>query len=402
MALCVPARRGPAGVLLEDPGAGACARCTKRGAMAARTHPRMYTVSGTMSLYQMLGPGCCRTSLPGQSTNELLPGWMTARECAAHCDGDSLCDGFEINSYSSHCDVPVQHNCRGSCWLFRSGGGQAITSCDRESGRMLCYTNRPLLGEDQSYRSDITVLLTASIDAQLDLRTIGFDQQRDSVDRMELYRQTVERWAWGSRLPVVFVENSGASLTKVVRGVPRWRLPTFDFISYVERNATDIGQYEARAVVHALRTSRLLRTRGPLDLVLKITGRYFIYDLSAIIRSSCYMSDAARAPWLVVQQVRPAWRSQVPEKLKPYYCEIGDAASRCQRQETQLVGFTSHTQSIFEQVSTDTAGCLECLMTMRVQQMQESPMLTPHFCRLPPLHVPKTKQGSTSVVTTEL
>ena len=305
-------------------------------------------ITTRQSVYSLHGTGCCRHS------EGSLPAWtfktptlMTTSECAAACDERRpRCTGFEMNAHCGQCSVPLTRQCTGCCWLHGLGQQLAL-ACDRETGKMICYlrpatpgwletgpehaisvsprrSKRQATARNQAPHRDIAVVLTATIAPLLHLPgVLNHSQQRNPIERASLYRKSVERWAWGSNLPIIFVENSGqagASLLRdVMLGVPDWRRRTFEFLSYEEQNATDIGQSEARAVLYALDRSSLLRARRPSDMIVKVTGRYFVHDLEGTVDRACWgvrTTATKRVTWLMVQQSRPAWRAHLPRELR--------------------------------------------------------------------------------------
>ena len=167
------------------------------------------------------------------------------------------------------------------------------------------------------------VMLTATISHPVDLtgRWFGAKQQLDEDDRRRTYEESVLRWATESSVPVMLVENSGASLDSLRARIPAARRPTFELVS-VNRSTTcdemEIGCHEAMAILDGVRASRLA---VPFSHVLKVTGRYVLKDFSMeALLASC----ATDAPELMVQN--PEWQKH--QRGEPGW-----------RQETQVFGF---------------------------------------------------------------
>ena len=67
------------------------------------------------------------------------------RECNKH---SSDCDGFDMSSNADvdgePCAGLLNHTCGGTCVLFATDGRQMTTSCDRTTGKTVCFARRPL------------------------------------------------------------------------------------------------------------------------------------------------------------------------------------------------------------------------------------------------------------------
>ena len=223
------------------------------------------------------------------------------------------------------------------------------------------------------------VLLTATISHPVDLtrNPWGAKQQLDEDDRRRTYEEAVLRWATESSVPVMLVENSGASLDSLRQRIPTARRPTFELVS-VNRSTTcaetEIGCFEAMAILDGVRASRLA---VPFSHVLKVTGRYVLKDFRmGALLASC----ATDAPDLMVQN--PEWGKQRGE---PGW-----------RQETQVFGFRkAATEAIFGWARAG-GECQECHIAEAAERLRAAGA---DVCDLPsmPLRDP-VAEGSTGIV----
>ena len=125
------------------------------------------------------------------------------------------------------------------------------------------------------------------------------------------------------------------------------------------------------------------RTLQPDDLVLKVTGRYFVPNLEGVVTKTCFEGRAVM-PHLVVQGKR---------------LDLPDSSALSQR--TQVLGMSAYLLNEFYLTAArNGAACLECHAKAFVaMQMRADPS---RVCVLPPLAISPTRQGSINNVVTLL
>ena len=224
-----------------------------------------------------------------------------------------------------------------------------------------------------------------------------------------MYRQVVRRWAVASDVAVVFAENSGADLSPIESVVPAWRKHNFEFISVPNvlerlpsRGRPDVGRLEARTIVHALNTSKLLSTRCPHDVVFGITSRYFVHDFEHLVREKCLKGRGRSvATSIAGEQGRPLPRVLVQNPV------WRDASSerRSYERETSVLGFAaSHAFDVFSWCVADIPGTFEeyahysigseVHLGKLVHRMSNEGSGS-YVCDLPSLPIMPVKEGST-------
>lgn len=245
------------------------------------------------------------------------------------------------------------------------------------------------------------VVLTAAIKAFVNLAKRGLRaQQRNETERRLMYETVVRRWAIGSTLPVVFAENSGADLTSLEAQVPAWRRGQFEFLSV--RNPTeklpprarpDLGRLEARTIVTALNTSRLLATRCPHDLIYGITGRYFIPRFEHHVHDQCLRGRRSDELPLVTPQ-NPTWGRNTTKERTRYELETsvtGFAASYAR----QVFGWAIATPGQRYDYYVHCVIGSELNLGRLVYRMKQDPSLRGRVCDLPSMPIMPVREGST-------
>jgi len=245
------------------------------------------------------------------------------------------------------------------------------------------------------------VVLTAAIHAFVNLARRGLKaQQRNETERRTMYENVVRRWAVESTLPIVFAENSGADLTSLEAQVPAWRRSQFEFLSVRNpleklpfRAKPDLGRLEARTIVTALNTSRLLATRCPHDLIYGITGRYFVHRFEHLVHEQCLQGRGAENMPLVTPQ-NPVWAINTTQERARYELETsvtGFAASYA----LQVFGWAIAPPGQTYDRYVHCAIGSEVNLGKLVYRMRQDPSLKGLVCDLPSLPIMPVREGST-------
>lgn len=269
------------------------------------------------------------------------------------------------------------------------------------------------------------VLLTATVQVNIDLRKTGFgkNQQRNATERKEMYIGVLSHYLKTfPSVPVVLVENSGddlcwaettaaslnrsaingnASCQSLHSSFPESGLPKTDqnldpmkrlSIVRVQQPKVckipgEIGCSEAHSVTMAVQQSPHFdpRTKGYCTHALKVTGRFAIKsDLPKIL-------EGCGTNWSMAVQ-NPKWR-KINLKGKS-------------RQETQVLGFDiQYTEDMFGWWK-NSGRCQECHQTPRVQKMRagivDGTLPADSLCDLPSMDVIPVGEGSTGLKRTNI
>jgi hypothetical protein len=255
-----------------------------------------------------------------------------------------------------------------------------------------------------SGRPRIFVILTASVHAFVNLARRGMKgQQRNTTERRGLYEQVVRRWATESNVTVIFAENSGADLTSIEQQVPSWRRPSFELLHIQQvperlpfRGRPDVGRLEARSIVAALNTSRLLARRCPSDVVFGVTGRYFVHGFERLVARKCFKGRGGRfgqPPLPLVYVQHPEWWGNSNERHR-YEREtsvLGFAASYAVEVHGWAMAPAGDTYENYIHYGIGSEGHLGKL----VKRMEDDVTLRKLVCDLPPLPIMPVREGST-------
>ena len=257
---------------------------------------------------------------------------------------------------------------------------------------------------DPVRRPRIFIILTAAVKAFINLQRRGLKgQQRNTSERLEMYEQVVRRWALASNVDVVFAENSGADLSSLEAVVPEWRRSSFEFLSMVHvpeklppRGRPDVGRIEAKTIVTALNTSKLLATRCPNDLIFGITGRYFVHDFEHLVHQQCLRGrgrSSDQLPLPLVTPQNPSWRYDSAVERNTHEREtsvLGFAASYA----FEVFGWAiAPLPQMFEEYTHWSIGS-EVHLGKLVRRMEDA-NLKVFVCDLPSLPIMPVKEGST-------
>jgi len=132
-----------------------------------------------------------------------------------------------------------------------------------------------------------TILLTCTVNVG---SQVGNLYQKNKKDRLGVYLKSIRRWLNETALTVVVVENSGYTFPELKHERKKF-CRRLEIITFLEGNhthaaylstATSKGWHEFYAINMAMRYSCVLRKS---DFIVKVTGRYFVPGLEAILRS---------------------------------------------------------------------------------------------------------------------
>ncbi|HEX9083958.1 MAG TPA: hypothetical protein VF836_04395, partial [Gemmatimonadaceae bacterium] len=139
--------------------------------------------------------------------------------------------------------------------------------------------------------SPVVLLLTATID----VRGVAFTKRTDPVVRLGDYKRALRSWLGNPRTPpIVFAENSAHPLDEL-RSIADKENPfrhRVDFLSFDDNSyprSLGKGFGELRIVRYAIDHSDLI---GPGTFVIKVTGRYYVENIEALIRCAELSGEA--------------------------------------------------------------------------------------------------------------
>ena len=114
---------------------------------------------------------------------------------------------------------------------------------------------------------------------------------RDAVARRRDYVAVLESYAAASKRPLVVVENSGAHL-----GELRKAAPSAHFVSFTD-DEVDASKGKGHAEHRAIR--RALPTLARCRRIVKVTGRYFVEGLDAVLdgMDADVVVQSTQSPW---------------------------------------------------------------------------------------------------------
>jgi len=125
---------------------------------------------------------------------------------------------------------------------------------------------------------DIVVLLTATVD----VGDVVLIERRNRELRIRDYQAALARWCTASGVTkVVMGENSGFDLEQLI---PAQKTVDLELISYKEAPfLPELGKGfgELSTIRHVLKHSRSIRSES---FILKVTGRYFVENISAVVQ----------------------------------------------------------------------------------------------------------------------
>jgi len=117
--------------------------------------------------------------------------------------------------------------------------------------------------------TNIVILLTCTVNPHLTIKKRI--KQNNSLQRLQIYNNIIQKWLKKTKFKIVIVENSGHYF--------KIKHPRAEIISFHDNSIKiDKGIYEARSVLHAYKHSSFIQNNDCHYLV-KITGRYFLPEL---------------------------------------------------------------------------------------------------------------------------
>ena len=285
---------------------------------------------------------------------------LAAEDCALADYGYATCDDWrgsgccEAGGLVSDAGFAPRFDCA----EFGCDGGDC-ESCEGEDTTVI----------GGAPRAPWCLLLTATV---CPARDMTHTARRDPALRRGDYERALARWAKGTSLPVVLVENSGAHL-----GTLRDAHGGATFVSFVD-GAVDAakgkGHAEARAIRRALDSGIL----DGCERVVKVTGRYFLEGLDAALAAV----DPAAA--LVVQSAPSPW-------------QMADGVLR-----SEVVGFRNEAglfDGVFGGQDEARGAPMERVLFVAANALRDAGLVV---AELPRLAVPETINAEHKQVITEL
>lgn len=127
----------------------------------------------------------------------------------------------------------------------------------------------------------LCILLTSSIDT----KGIIFMKRNDSKIREKDYLGALEKWIDLGVAPLVFCENSGYDLTRfrdLFRKSKRIRTEIIQFDGQSFPRGLGKGYGDFQSIIYATKRSEIIKDS---EIVIKVSGRYFVENIREIIGS---------------------------------------------------------------------------------------------------------------------
>ncbi len=304
------------------------------------------------------------------------PLWLDGARAA--CDA-ALCGAWFCK------DCPFAGACDRTCGLcdaaepcaadtIRDCDGRCTTDAPKSDGccasRFNCASHdydagdcEPPASFEEAPASDWCILLTATICPS---SSMTHTVLRDAVARRRDYVSTLESYAASSKRPIVLVENSGAALDELRRAAP-----SAHFVSFTD-DEVDASKGKGHAEHRAIR--RALPALQRCRRIVKITGRYFVEGLDAVL-------DGMDAD-VVVQSTPSPW-------------SLGDGVLR-----SEVIGFNATLlDSLLGGQDESRGRPAERALFEGFQKLERSGRTVARF---PPLKVRPTRNAEQSTVVSEL
>ena len=146
----------------------------------------------------------------------------------------------------------------------------------------------PPVSNEEAPSSDWCILLTATVCPP---SAMTHTVLRDAVARRRDYVSVLESYAASSKRPIVVVENSGAALDEL-----RKAAPSAHFVSFTD-DEVDASKGKGHAEHRAIR--RALPVLERCRRIVKITGRYFVEGLDAVLDTvdADIVVQSTPSPW---------------------------------------------------------------------------------------------------------
>ena len=268
------------------------------------------------------------------------------------CDVAELCAGGEARDCDGRCTAATPR--RDGCCAARFN----CASHDFDAGDC-----EPPVSNEEAPAADWCILLTATVCPP---SAMTHTVLRDAVARRRDYASSLESYAASSKRPLVVVENSGAALDEL-----RKAAPSAHFVSFTD-DEVDASKGKGHAEHRAIR--RALPTLARCRRIVKITGRYFVEGLDAVL-------DTVDAD-IVVQSTESPW-------------SLGDGVLR-----SEVVGFDASLLDALLGGQDESRGRpAERALFEGAQRLERSGV---KVARFPALRVRPTRNAEQSTVVSEL
>lgn len=113
--------------------------------------------------------------------------------------------------------------------------------------------------------------------------------QKDKQKRLGIYLKSINEWLKDPNLYVVIVENSGYEFKELKLDNERHEIVSFKYDDLPESdrnsliNSSNKGLHETYSINYAIKNSKIIKNLNDDDMIIKLTGRYFIPNFYEII-----------------------------------------------------------------------------------------------------------------------